>query len=62
MRIRPSSVRLALAAVLFLIASTASAVAIDWIRVGNPGIAIDPDLSTNSRGFSNDLSLTEEIG
>ena len=61
MRIRPSSVRLALAAVLFSIASTATAVAIYWISVGNPGIATDPDLSTNSCGFSNDLSLTEEM-
>jgi len=60
MRIRPSLVRLALAAVLFSIASTASAVAIDWISVGNPGNATDPDLSTNTGGFSNDLSLTEE--
>ena len=61
MRIRPSSVRLVLAAVHFSLASTASAVAIDGIRVGNPGNATDPDLSTNSCGFSNDFFLNEEI-
>jgi len=61
MRIRSSSVRLALAAVRFSIAPTASAASIDWISVGNPGNATDPDRSTYSCGFSSDPSLTEEM-